>query len=97
VSAEETIRLDRKHLWHPFTPNSVWMDPSFQPVSIVAGDGSWLIDTRGKRYLDGNSSIWTNLHGHRHAKLDEAIRSQLGNIAHSSFLGLAHEPPPRLA
>ena len=97
MSAEETIRLDRKHLWHPFTPNSVWMDPSFQPVSIVAGEGSWLIDAQGKRYLDGNSSIWTNLHGHRHAKLDEAIRSQLGNIAHSSFLGLTHEPAARLA
>jgi adenosylmethionine-8-amino-7-oxononanoate aminotransferase len=97
VSAEETIRLDRKHLWHPFTPNSVWMDPSFHPVSIVAGEGSWLIDAQGKRYLDGNSSIWTNLHGHRHPRLDEAIRNQLGKIAHSSFLGLTHEPATRLA
>ena len=97
MSAEETIRLDRKHLWHPFTPNAVWMDPSFQPVSIVAGEGSWLIDAGGKRYLDGNSSIWTNLHGHRHPRLDEAIRNQLGKIAHSSFLGLTHEPAARLA
>ena len=97
MSAEETIRLDRKHLWHPFTPNSVWMDPSFNPVCIVAGEGSWLIDAAGKRYLDGNSSIWTNLHGHRHPRLDEAIRSQLANIAHSSFLGLTHEPAARLA
>ena len=97
MSAEETIRLDRKHLWHPFTPNSVWMDPSFKPVSIVAGEGSWLIDAAGKRYLDGNSSIWTNLHGHRHPQLDEAIRCQLGKIAHSSFLGLTHEPAARLA
>lgn len=97
VSAEETIRLDRKHLWHPFTPHSVWMDPSFHPVSIVAGEGSWLIDATGKRYLDGNSSIWTNLHGHRHPRLDEAIRTQLGRIAHSSFLGLTHEPATRLA
>ncbi|NBS55306.1 aminotransferase class III-fold pyridoxal phosphate-dependent enzyme, partial [bacterium] len=97
MNAEETVRLDRKHLWHPFTPHSVWMDPSFYPISIVAGEGSWLIDAEGKRYLDGNSSIWTNLHGHRHPKLDEAIRTQLEKIAHSSFLGLTHEPAVRLA
>ena len=97
MSAEETIRLDRKHIWHPFTPNSVWMDESFHPISIVAGEGTWLIDAEGKRYLDGNSSIWTNLHGHRHPRLDEAVRSQLGKIAHSSFLGLTHEPAARLA
>ena len=97
MSTSETIRLDRKHLWHPFTPNSVWMDPSFQPVTIVAGEGSWLIDAQGQRYLDGNSSIWTNLHGHRHPRLDRALQDQLGKIAHSSFLGLTHEPAARLA
>lgn len=97
MSAEETIRLDRKHLWHPFTPNSVWLDPAFHPISIVAGEGTWLVDEAGNRYLDGNSSIWTNLHGHRHPRLDEAIRSQLDKIAHSSFLGLTHEPAARLA
>ena len=97
MSAEETIRLDRKHLWHPFTPNSVWLDPAFHPTSIVAGEGTWLIDEAGNRYLDGNSSIWTNLHGHRHPRLDEAIRRQLDKIAHSSFLGLTHEPAARLA
>jgi len=73
------------------------MDESFHPISVVAGEGSWLIDASGKRYLDGNSSIWTNLHGHRHPRLDEALRSQLGKIAHSSFLGLTHEPAARLA
>ena len=73
------------------------MDPSFHPVSIVAGEGSWLIDAEGKRYLDGNSSIWTNLHGHRHPKLDAAILGQIAKIAHSSFLGLTHEPAARLA
>lgn len=97
MNSDDTIRLDRKHLWHPFTPHSVWMDPSFHPVTIVAGEGSWLIDAEGRRYLDGNSSIWTNLHGHRHPKLDEAIRTQLGKIAHSSFLGLTHEPAAQLA
>lgn len=97
MSAQETIRIDRKYLWHPFTPNSAWMDPALHPVSIVSGEGTWLIDAEGKRYLDGNSSIWTNLHGHRHPLLDEAIRIQLGKFAHSSFLGLTHEPAARLA
>ena len=73
------------------------MDPEFHPVSIQAGEGAWLIATDGKRYLDGNSSIWTNLHGHRHPKLDAALFDQLGRIAHSSFLGLTHEPAVRLA
>lgn len=73
------------------------MDPEFHPVSIQAGEGSWLIASDGKRYLDGNSSIWTNLHGHRHPKLDAAVFDQLGRIAHSSFLGLTHEPAARLA
>ncbi|NDC79790.1 MAG: adenosylmethionine--8-amino-7-oxononanoate transaminase [Verrucomicrobia bacterium] len=94
---EEIVRLDRAHVWHPFTPSSPWMDPEFHPVSIQAGEGAWLMATDGKRYLDGNSSIWTNLHGHRHPKLDAALFDQLGRIAHSSFLGLTHEPAVRLA
>ncbi len=73
------------------------MDPAFHPVAVVAGEGSWLIDDEGRRYLDGNSSIWTNLHGHRHPRLDQALRDQLGKIAHSSFLGLTHEPAARLS
>lgn len=73
------------------------MDQGFHPVAIKAGEGAWLIGQDGKRYLDGNSSIWTNLHGHRHPKLDAALFDQLGRIAHSSFLGLTHEPAVRLA
>lgn len=94
---DQIIQLDRAHLWHPFTPASPWMDPDFHPISIQAGEGAWLIASDGKRYLDGNSSIWTNLHGHRNPKLDAAIFDQLGRIAHSSFLGLTHEPAVRLA
>jgi len=73
------------------------MDPDFHPVSIQSGEGAWLTASDGKKYLDGNSSIWTNLHGHRHPKLDAALFDQLGRIAHSSFLGLTHEPAVRLA
>ncbi len=97
MTSEEIIHLDRRNLWHPFTPNSLWLDPSFTPISIASGEGPWLISTDGKRYLDGNSSIWTNLHGHRHPKINQAIRHQLDQIAHSSFLGLTHEPAVRLA
>jgi len=97
MNSAESIRLDRKHLWHPFTPHAQWMDPSFEPLAIASGDGAWLVGTDGKRYLDGNSSIWTNLHGHRNPTIDQAIRTQLDQIAHSSFLGLTHEPAISLA
>jgi len=97
VTNEEIIQIDRQNLWHPFTPNSLWLDPSFTPISIASGEGAWLISTEGRRYLDGNSSIWTNLHGHKHPKINQAIRLQLDQIAHSSFLGLTHEPAVRLA
>ena len=68
-----------------------------EPLIIERGQGSYLIDTQGKRYLDGTSSIWVNLHGHRHPTLDRAIKKQLGNIAHSTLLGLANPPAIRLA
>lgn len=97
MTPAEVIQLDRQHLWHPFTPNSLWLDPAFVPISIAAGEGAFLIASDGQRFLDGNSSIWTNLHGHRHPKIDQAIRAQLDRIAHSSFLGLTHEPAARLA
>ncbi len=91
------IHADRASLWHPFTPHSAWFDPDFEPIVIVSGEGSWLTDIRGQRYLDGNSSIWTNLHGHRHPVIDRALMDQLGRIAHSSFLGLTHTPAIDLA
>jgi len=88
-SESQRIReLDRAHSWHPFTPMSDWCE--HHPLVIVAGEGPWLIDSEGRRYLDGNSSIWTNIHGHRHPKIDAAIIAQLGKIAHCSFLGATH-------
>jgi adenosylmethionine-8-amino-7-oxononanoate aminotransferase len=68
-----------------------------EPIVIVSGRGTVLRDARGREYLDANSSIWTNLHGHRHPDLDAAITRQLGKIAHSSALGLANEPASLLA
>lgn len=97
MTPTEIAQIDQQHLWHPFTPNSLWLDPEHPPLSIASGEGAWLTASDGKRYLDGNSSIWTNLHGHAHPKINQAIKTQVDRIAHSSFLGLTHEPAVRLA
>ena len=88
-------QLDHRHLWHPFTQMRDWLKQ--EPIVIVSGRGAVLRDARGKEYLDANASIWTNLHGHRHPKLNAAIQRQLKKIAHSSALGLANEPASVLA
>ncbi|MBM3821904.1 MAG: adenosylmethionine--8-amino-7-oxononanoate transaminase [Verrucomicrobia bacterium] len=67
------------------------------PIVVVRGQGSWLWDSHGNRYLDGNASIWTNLHGHRHPSVDRAIHRQLSRVAHCSSLGLANGPAADLA
>jgi len=89
--------LDRAFVWHPFTQMRDWNDPSHTPIVIVEGRGALLKADDGREYLDGNSSIWTNLHGHRRREIDQAIRDQLDRIAHSSFLGLSNDTAPRLA
>jgi len=86
---------DRTYLWHPFTQMQEWEQE--EPLIIERGKGSYLIDTAGKKYLDGTSSIWVNLHGHRHPALDRAIKTQLDKIAHSTFLGLSNPPAIHLA
>jgi len=89
--------FDRAHVWHPFTQMRDWNDPAHAPVVITEGSGAVLKAEDGREYLDGNSSIWTNIHGHRRAEIDEAIRAQLGRIAHSSFLGLTNDVAAQLA
>jgi adenosylmethionine---8-amino-7-oxononanoate aminotransferase len=85
-------QIDQQVLWHPFTQMREW-----EPLVIASGDGNYLTDTEGRRYFDGVSSLWCNLHGHRHPRLDRALRDQLDRIAHATFLGLTHEPGIRLA
>ena len=100
MAPEELARLtawDKSHAWHPFTQMQDWTAPEHQPLFITHGEGAWLVDHAGRRYLDGNSTIWTNLHGHRHPHLDAALREQLGKIAHVSALGFSNEPATRLA
>jgi adenosylmethionine-8-amino-7-oxononanoate aminotransferase len=87
--------LDRRFLWHPFTQMRDWL--SSEPLVIASGEGNFLIDERGRRYLDGVSSLWCNVHGHRHPAIDRAVTAQLGRIAHSTSLGLTHAPAAELA
>src|SRR5215216_596223 len=68
-----------------------------EPIVIVRGKGATIEDVHGRKYLDANSSIWTNLHGHNHPKINAAITKQLRKVAHSSALGLANEPASLLA
>jgi adenosylmethionine-8-amino-7-oxononanoate aminotransferase len=89
--------LDKQHLWHPFTPMRQWCAEEHTPLMLVEGQGCTLRDQHGKAYLDGNASIWTNVHGHNHPLINAAIIEQLGKVAHTSFLGFTHESAIRLA
>ena len=89
------ILADHAHCWHPFTDQESW-ESNF-PVVICRGKGSWLFDVEGKRYLDANSSIWTNIHGHSHPVIVEAIQDQATKLCHSSYLGLANDKASELA
>src|SRR5512137_2659164 len=84
---ERLVAADHRHLWHPFTQMQDWLGED--PVVIDSGDGVHLVDTLGRRYLDGVSSLWCNVHGHRVPEIDAAIVAQLGRIAHTTMLGLA--------
>lgn len=88
-------QLDQRFVWHPFTQMRDWL--AREPIVIVEGRGAMLRDARGREYLDGNATIWTNLHGHNHPRINTAIRRQLSKIAHVSALGLANEPAALLA
>jgi adenosylmethionine-8-amino-7-oxononanoate aminotransferase len=87
---------DRRHLWHPFTQQQGWCEEE-PPLIIDRGEGTNLFDTDGNAYIDGVSSLWCNVHGHRHPAIDAAVREQLDRVAHSTMLGLSHEPAIRLA
>ena len=91
-----TLRAwDIAHVWHPFTPQADWAES--EPTVIDHAEGCYLFDAEGNRYLDGVSSLWCNVHGHRHPTLDAAIRDQLDKVAHSTLLGLTHPTAIELA
>jgi adenosylmethionine-8-amino-7-oxononanoate aminotransferase len=88
-------QLDRDHLWHPFTQQRGWAEE--EPLTIERAEGTDLIDSQGRRYIDGVSSLWCNVHGHRHPGIDAALGEQLGKVAHSTMLGLSHPGGAELA
>ncbi len=84
---ERLWAADHRHLWHPFTQMQDWLRE--EPLIVDAAEGVHLVDTLGRRYLDGVSSLWCNVHGHRVPEIDDAVRDQLERVAHSTLLGLA--------
>ena len=95
-STEDLAAADRRHLWHPFTQQLGWCDEEL-PLIIDHAEGTNLFDTEGRAYIDGVSSLWCNVHGHRHPAIDAAIAAQLGRVSHSTMLGLSHQPAIELA
>jgi adenosylmethionine---8-amino-7-oxononanoate aminotransferase len=91
----DPAQLDREHLWHPFTQQRDWVEE--EPLIIERADGTQLIDREGRRYIDGVSSLWCNVHGHRHPGIDAAVREQLDRVAHTTMLGLGHPSAAELA
>jgi adenosylmethionine---8-amino-7-oxononanoate aminotransferase len=97
VNTDSLVALDKAFVWHPFTQMRSWTAEGHEPLLLVSGKGAWLQDGCGRRYLDGNSSIWTNIHGHRHPAIDAALKSQLDRVAHTSFLGFTNPLAAELA
>src|SRR3954471_22318346 len=88
-------QLDRDYVWHPFTQQQGWSAEA--PLVVERGEGSYLFDTEGRRYLDGTAALWCNVHGHRHPAIDRAVREQLDRVAHTTMLGLTHPGATELA
>lgn len=97
MATPETLhQWDFDHVWHPFTQASEW-EAEGEPLIIEAGVGCTLMDVHGNQYLDGISSLWTNVHGHNHPVINQAIEAQLNRVAHSTLLGQAGRPSIELA
>jgi adenosylmethionine---8-amino-7-oxononanoate aminotransferase len=96
-NTEELIEADKRFVWHPFTDMREWCAREHKPLVLVEGRGALLRDSKGREYIDGNSSIWTNIHGHNHPHINAAIRRQLSRVAHTSFLGFTNPAAIELA
>ena len=95
MTTAELRAADRDVVWHPFTQQQGWAAED-API-IERAEGCTLYDTDGTAYLDGVSSLWCTVHGHRHPALDAAVRAQLDRVAHTTMLGLSHPPAIELA
>jgi adenosylmethionine---8-amino-7-oxononanoate aminotransferase len=96
-NTDQLIAWDKRFVWHPFTDMREWCAAEHQPLVLVEGHGAVLRDSKGREYIDGNSSIWTNIHGHNHPHINAAIRRQLDRVAHTSFLGFTNPAAIELA
>jgi adenosylmethionine-8-amino-7-oxononanoate aminotransferase len=95
TDAARLNHLDQQFVWHPFTQQQGWSEET--PLMIERGEGVYLYDVDGNRYLDGTSSLWCNVHGHHHPVLDAAAKAQFDKVAHSTMLGLSHPGAVELA
>lgn len=95
IDAKTLEQWDKEYIWHPFTQMQEYVKE--KPLIVERGDGSYLYDAEGNRYLDGISSLWVTVHGHRKRELDEALKEQVDKIAHSTLLGQANVPSTMLA
>lgn len=91
------IKSDKKYIWHPFTQMKKWCEDKNEPLIIQRAKGNYLYDTNSRKYIDGNSSIWTNIHGHSHPYILKYLAKQMKQLQHSSFLGLSNKPAIKLA
>jgi len=93
--ARRLKQWDREYIWHPFTQMKDWVKE--EPLIIDSAKGVYLKDIDGNVYIDGVASLWVNVHGHRHAKIDEALNKQITKLSHSTLLGLSNTPSIELA
>ena len=96
-NTDDLVATDKKFVWHPFTNMREWCAPEHEPLVLVEGKGALVRDSKGREYVDGNSSIWTNIHGHNHPHISAKVREQLERVAHTSFLGFTNPPAITLA
>ena len=95
LDKQTLVAWDKRYLWHPFTQMQDWRTEDV--VVIERGEGCYLVDVSGNRYIDGTASMWTNVHGHNHPKLNSALKAQLTKIAHTTLLGYSNIPAIQLA
>ncbi|TCP26000.1 adenosylmethionine-8-amino-7-oxononanoate aminotransferase [Scopulibacillus darangshiensis] len=92
---QQLKQYDKTHVWHPFTQMKHYINED--PLVIERGEGSYLFDIEGNKYLDGYASLWVNVHGHNDSELNQAIHNQIETISHSTLLGSANVPSILLA
>jgi adenosylmethionine-8-amino-7-oxononanoate aminotransferase len=95
MTTQDLAAIDKRVLWHPFTQQRGWAEE--EPLIVERAEGCTLYDTDGNAYIDGISSLWCTIHGHAHPAIDAAVRAQLGRVAHTTMLGLTHQPAIELA